>query len=79
MPPITATPPTTNTRAVLERDLDAALRSREAYLVFKDRLVLFDDALAAAARRQADEEDVWAAFEGMDAALDAFLSTVPRA
>lgn len=62
----------------MQNDLGAALRSREAYIVFKDRLVLFDDALVAAARRQADEEDVWEAFAALDAALDAFLDTVPR-
>lgn len=65
-------------RAVLQTDVRAALRAREAYLVFKDRLVLFDDALVAAARRQAEEEDVWDAFAALDAALDAFLDTVPR-
>lgn len=62
---------------MLQSDLGAALRAREAYLVFKDRLVLFDDALVAAARRQAEEEDVWAAFRALDESLDAFLATVP--
>ncbi len=65
-------------RAVLQVDVGAAVRAREAYLVFKERLVRFDDVLMLAARRQADEEDVLVAFASLDAALDAFLETVPR-
>lgn len=63
--------------ALLERDVSAAVRAREAYMPLSAAIDNFSEAAAEGAKLNLTAEEVLRSFDTLDSALTAFLKEVP--
>lgn len=61
-------------QALLEKDVGAAVRARDAYMRLSDAIDNFSTAAAEGAKLNFSTEQVRSAFDDVDSALDVFLS-----